>query len=135
VVALKAANANANDEEAGLMTRRAAAAAMLLSASASLAPLAARADDTSLDFSLPTYDAKMSGFGEGKEAYLKTETVVQNGNEKEKQREAMAKAEEARKEALARKKAEQKEREEETKRRALEKKARDAERLKNIWNS
>lgn len=130
-VALNAANADASHEsdkeEAGLMSRRAAATAML-TASLMAAPMVAQAD-TSLDLSLPSYDTKMSGFGDGTEAYSKG-----SGDEKEKQRAAMMKAEEARKEALAKKKAEQKEREEEDKRRAAAKKAEAQERLKNIWN-
>jgi hypothetical protein len=72
----------------------------------------------------------MSGFGEGTEARL----TSAGPSEKEKQTEAMRKAEEARQEQLQKKKAEVKAREEEDKRRALEKKARDAERLQNIWN-
>jgi hypothetical protein len=148
VIALNAANSdNADSDDAGLVTRRAAAKAMLLSASAALvaSPMVAQAD-TSLDFALPSYDTKMSGFGDGNEAYVKKGTIVRDSienkmmtdpgaDEKEKERAAMAKAEEARKEALTRKKAEQKDRDDETKRRAKEKKARDAERLKNIWSS
>jgi len=152
VVALNAnANSDNNDNdngntESGFMTRRAAAAAMFLSASAGLAQ-AATAADTSLDFALPSYDPKMKGFGEGSEAYFKKGTIVKNGDvesqqmidpgadEKEKQLAAMRKAEEQRKVALAKKKADQKERDEESARRAKEKKARDKERLKDIWNS
>ena len=146
-VALNAAANSDDSDDAGVVTRRAAAKAMFLSASAALmaSPMVAQAD-TSLDFALPSYDPKMSGFGDGNEAFVKKGTIssgsVQSklltdpgGDEKEKQRAAMAKAEEARKEALVRKKAEQKDRDEETKRRAKEKKARDAERLKNIWSS
>lgn len=147
-VVLKAANNVDNTDEAGIMSRRTAAATMFFSASASLiaAPMAAQAD-TSLDFSLPSYDTKMGGFGEGNEAYVKKGAIAKDGvtsdklmtdpgaDEKEKQLASMRKAEEARKEALAKKKAEQKERDDEAKRRAKEKKARDAERLKNIWSS
>mmetsp|Transcript_6205 Transcript_6205/g.12824 ORF Transcript_6205/g.12824 Transcript_6205/m.12824 type:complete len:174 (-) Transcript_6205:202-723(-) len=141
-VALKAANA---DSESGLLSRRAAAAAMLTSVIA-VSPMVAQAD-TSLDFALPSYDTKMSGFGDGNEAYVKKGAIAKEGvledrmmtdpgaDEKEKQRAAMQKAEEARKEALAKKKAEQKAREEEDKRRAIEKKKRDKERLANIWSS
>ena len=103
------------------------------------------AEAASLDFALPTYDTKMGGFGEGTEAYtkkggdMKTSTSLNmadpGADEKEKQLASMRKAEEARKSALAQKKAVQKEREDEDKRRAKEKKERDAERLKNIWNS
>lgn len=102
-------------------------------------------ESASLDFSLPTYDTKMGGFGEGTEAYtkkggeMKTSTAEfmadPGADEKEKQLASMRKAEEARKDALAQKKAVQKEREAEDKRRAKEKKERDAERLKNIWSS
>jgi len=140
-------NANAENDDAGVMSRRTAAAVMFLSTSASLiAPMAARAD-TSLDFSLPSYDTKMSGFGEGSEVYVKKGNISKFGetsdalmtdpgaDEREKELAFMRKAEVARKDALAKKKAEQKEREEETKRRAKEKKERDAERLKNIWSS
>jgi hypothetical protein len=103
------------------------------------------AESTSLDFSLPTYNTKMEGFGEGNEAFTKkggdmktstSEFMADPGaDEKEKQLASMRKAEEARKDALAQKKAVQKEREAEDKRRAKEKKERDAERLKNIWSS
>ncbi len=105
--------------------------------SSSLTLLAAAADTaTSLDFSLPSsYDPKMSGFGEGKEAYLNSPTSnTESSSEKEKELIAMRRAEEARKEALAKKKAEAKAREEETKRRAELKKRENAERLKNIFN-
>ena len=141
-VALNAANSE-DDGETGLMTRR-TAAALLLSTSASLVSGPVVAADTQLDFSLPSYDPKMAGFGEGSEAYVKKGTLKSGSlqdklmtdpgaDEKEKQRAAMAKAEEARKEAKERKKAEIKEREEEAKRRAKEKKARDKERLKNMF--
>ena len=139
VVALKASN---GDSESGPVSRRAAAAAMASLIAAS--PMVAQAAETSLDFSLPSYDTKMSGFGDGNEAYVKKGSIGGAGDqlmtdpgadEKEKQRAAMAKAEEARLEAKARKKAEQKAREEEDKRRAIEKKKRDKERLANIWNS
>ena len=137
-------SAASSDDIHGAVTRRTAVAMV---ASFVAAPMAAQAADTALDFSLPTYDSKMGGFGEGSEAYLKKGQIVKDGvsgsklmidpgsDEKEKQIAAMKKAEEARKEALARKKAEQKERDEEAKRRAIEKKARDKERLANIWNS
>lgn len=120
---------------AGLMALAAAPAAVLA---------ATEQASTSLDFALPSYDTKMLGFGEGSEAYvikgsIKTSTdalMADPGkDEKEKQLASMRKAEEARKEALTKKKAEQKERDEEGARRAKEKKERDAERLKNIWNS
>jgi len=147
-VALKAVNNDnaENDYDAGVMSRRTAAAS-IFSLIAVAAPMAAQAD-TSLDFALPSYDTKMSGFGEGNEVFVKKGNVIlkegatsnalmidPGSDEKEKQLSSMRKAEEARKEALTKKKAEQKEREDETKRRAKEKKARDAERLKNIWSS
>lgn len=103
------------------------------------------AAETSLDFSLPSYDTKMSGFGDGSEAFVKqgqiksdtADTLMTDpgSDEKEKQFASMRKAEEARKKILLKKKAEQKAHQEEDKRRAAEKKKRDAERLKNIWNS
>eukprot|EP00980_Cylindrotheca_fusiformis_P003685 scaffold818_cov136-Cylindrotheca_fusiformis.AAC.51 len=86
---------------------------------------------TDLDFSLPSYDTKMAGFGEGTEAVLNAKST---SNEKTKQEEAAMKA------ALALKEKRQKDQEmrklqyEADKQKALEKKARDAERLKNIWN-
>jgi len=106
--------------------------------------LLADAPGTALDFSLPSYDTKMTGFGEGTEAFVKrgkiktsTDALMADpgSDEKEKEASSMRKAEEARKVALEQKKADQKERLEEDKRRAKEKKARDAERLKNIWSS
>ena len=109
-----------------------------VSISMGAAPLVAGADPTSLDFSLPQYDAKMQGFGDGKEAILnyrgRDDRTDPGANEKEKQADSMRKAEEARLAAKAQKRAAQKAAEEESKRRALEKKARDAERLQNIWN-
>jgi hypothetical protein len=120
-----------------LMTRRTQitqTAAALLGLVAS--PMMANAE-TSLDFSLPSYDAKMQGFGDGKEAILNTKGSADRtdpgANEKEKEQETMRKAEQGRLEAKARKKAEMQALEDESKRRAAEKKARDAERLKNIW--
>ena len=145
-VALNAVNGE-NEYDSGLVSRRAAAASMLTSVGLIAAsPMIAQAD-TKLDFALPSYDPKMSGFGDGTEAFVKKGTIGSDGSlqskrmtdpgadEKEKERSSMAKAEEARKEALAKKKAEQKEREDEDKRRAIEKKKRDKERLANIWNS
>jgi len=78
----------------------------------------------------------MSGFGDGTEARLNSQgrSLEDPGaNEKEKQIEAMRKAEEARKERLAKEKAAKAAREEEDRRRAKEKKLRDQEKLKNIW--
>ena len=142
--AVTALNAVNSDDVEGFMTRRAAVAMV---ASLVVTPMAAQAAETALDFSLPTYDSKMAGFGEGSEAYLKKGQILKDGgtasqlmidpgsDEREKQAASMRKAEEARKVALAKKKAEQKERDEEAKRRAIEKKKRDKERLANIWNS
>eukprot|EP00529_Nitzschia_sp_RCC80_P036004 CAMPEP_0113454098 /NCGR_PEP_ID=MMETSP0014_2-20120614/7691_1 /TAXON_ID=2857 /ORGANISM="Nitzschia sp." /LENGTH=166 /DNA_ID=CAMNT_0000345499 /DNA_START=118 /DNA_END=618 /DNA_ORIENTATION=- /assembly_acc=CAM_ASM_000159 len=92
--------------------------------------------ETSLDFSLPKYDTKMSGFGDGKEAVLNgsNDMTDPGTNEKAKQMEAMKKAEEARLEAKAAKKAQMKALEEEAQRRSELKKAENADRLKNIWN-
>mmetsp|Transcript_23424 Transcript_23424/g.47881 ORF Transcript_23424/g.47881 Transcript_23424/m.47881 type:complete len:112 (+) Transcript_23424:142-477(+) len=73
VVSLTAANTDhTENENTGVVSRRTAAAAMFISASASLvaAPMVSVAD-TSLDFALPSYDTKMSGFGEGNESYIK----------------------------------------------------------------
>lgn len=96
-----------------------------------------------LDFSLPSYDSSVKntgGFGDGAEAILNMEgrrsgTLSDPGSgEAEKQREAMKKAEEARKAKLAEKKAEMKAREEEEKRRAIEKKEERARRMKGIFD-
>ena len=112
-------------------------AALLLGAACMMGPVVALAE-TSLDFSLPTYDTNMQGFGDGKEAILNTrgraDRTDPGANEQEKQVDAMRKAEAARVEAKLKKKAELKALEEEANRRAAERKARDAERLKNIWN-
>jgi hypothetical protein len=111
--------------------------ALLLGAACMMGPVVAVAE-TSLDFSLPTYDTNMQGFGDGKEAILNTrgraDRTDPGANEQEKQVDAMRKAEAARVEAKLKKKAELKALEEEANRRAAERKARDAERLKNIWN-
>ena len=148
-VALTTANTDhTENENTGVVSRRTAAAAIFFSASASLiaAPMVSVAD-TSLDFALPSYDTKMSGFGEGNESYIKKGKIGNAGeagdalmidpgsDEKEKQAAAMRKAEEARKVALDKKNAERKALEEETKRRAVEKKARDKERMKKMWSS
>mmetsp|Transcript_128256 Transcript_128256/g.369372 ORF Transcript_128256/g.369372 Transcript_128256/m.369372 type:complete len:166 (+) Transcript_128256:123-620(+) len=117
---------------------KATSAAALLLGWTLMGPMTAMADSTSLDFSLPKYDTNMQGFGDGTEAILNTrgraDRTDPGANEKEKQEESMRKAEEARQQAKAQKKAQQKALEDEAKRRAAEKKARDAERLKNIWN-
>lgn len=122
----------------GAILSKAAMAAAVLGCSLMMGPMIAGADSTSLDFSLPSYDSKMSGFGDGTEAYLtkqgRADRTDPGANEKEKQAVSMQKAEEARLEAKEKKKAEMKALEDEAKRRAAERKARDAERLKNIWN-
>jgi len=90
-----------------------------------------------LDFSLPTYDTKMSGFGAGTEAILNTKSgdlTDPGSNEKTKQSEAAMKAAIALKEKRIKEKEMKKLQYEADKQKALEKKARDAERLKNIWN-
>lgn len=90
-----------------------------------------------LDFSLPSYDTKMSGFGEGTEAVLnsKTKSLTDPGaNEKAKQDEAAIKAAIALKEKRIKDQEMKKLQYEADKQKAIEKKARDAERLKNIWN-
>eukprot|EP00536_Pseudo-nitzschia_multiseries_P008378 jgi/Psemu1/287755/fgenesh1_pg.211_\ len=148
-VELRATNTDrVESEHAGVLSRRNAAAAMFFTGAATLiaAPKASVAD-TSLDFSLPSYDTKMSGFGDGSEAFVKKGKIANAGevadalmtdpgaDEKEKQAAAMRKAEEARKAAVAKKLADRKAAEEEAKRRAQEKKARDKERLKNMWSS
>ncbi|KAG7368751.1 hypothetical protein IV203_031494 [Nitzschia inconspicua] len=101
---------------------------------------------TSLDFSLPKYDTKMQGFGEGSEVYTSKLRESDNSgnpvsdftdpgaNEKDKQLRSMQLAEEARQAALAKKKAEAKMREEEDRRRAAEKKAKNAERFASIFS-
>lgn len=113
------------------------AAALLLGAACIMGPMCAMAE-TTLDFSLPSYDTNMQGFGDGKEAILNTkgreDRTDPGANEREKQLDAMRKAEDDRLAAKAKKKAELKALEEEANRRAAERKARDAERLKNIWN-
>ncbi|KAL3938492.1 MAG: hypothetical protein SGBAC_006608 [Bacillariaceae sp.] len=90
-----------------------------------------------LDFSLPSYDTKMSGFGEGTEAILnsKSASLTDPGaNEKSKQSDAALKAAIALKEKRTKDQEMKKMQYEADKQRSLEKKARDAERLKNIWN-
>mmetsp|Transcript_18774 Transcript_18774/g.52460 ORF Transcript_18774/g.52460 Transcript_18774/m.52460 type:complete len:183 (-) Transcript_18774:154-702(-) len=148
VLALAAANTeNSESDQTGVLSRRTAAAAIFTGAVSLIAAPKGSVADTSLDFSLPSYDTKMSGFGEGNEAYIKKGKIANSGeagdalmadpgsDEKEKQAAAMRKAEEARKAALAKKNAERKAMEEDAKRRAQEKKARDKERLKNMWSS
>jgi hypothetical protein len=102
---------------------------------------AAESTTTTLDFSLPSYDPSMKGFGEGSEAYSSKldgkeagKMVDPGSNEKDKQLRSMQLAEEARQQALAKKKAIAKARDEEEKRRAEEKKAKNAERFASIFN-
>jgi hypothetical protein len=97
--------------------------------------MALAGDATSLDFSLPSYDAKMSGFGDGAEARLdaRRELTDPGTGEKDKEIAAMRKAEEARKVRMQKEKEAKKERADEDKRRSVERKKQDAERLKNIW--
>ena len=134
---LEAIRNNNNNEDSSHNNKgpKAAAAALLLGYTLIASPVAGIAAEASLDFSLPKYDTSMSTFGDGKEArlYDQREMTDPGANEREKQAESMRKAEEARKERVAKEKAEAKAREEEAARRAKEKKARDAERLKNIW--
>ena len=93
---------------------------------------------TSLDFSLPKYDTQMGSFGSGAEAILNTKGSADRtdpgANEKEKQLESMRKAEEARLAAKQKKAEKFKALAEESNRRAAEKKARDAERIKTLFN-
>lgn len=91
----------------------------------------APAEAVELDFSLPSYDTKMSGFGEGKEAILNQNT---ENFEKTLQEEASRKAALALRDKRIKDQEMRKLQYEADKQRALEKKARDAERLKNIWN-
>lgn len=113
------------------------AAAFLVGAACMMGPMVATAE-TALDFSLPSYDTNMQGFGDGKEAILNTKGRLDRtdpgANEREKQADAMRRAEADRLEAKSKKKAELKALEEEANRRAAERKARDAERLKSIWS-
>lgn len=83
-----------------------------------------------IDLSLPSYDTNMQGFGEGSEARL---SEAKGGDEGEKQKEAMRKAEVARQARLIEKKAAAKTREEEAQARATAKKAAQADRFKEIF--
>jgi hypothetical protein len=90
-----------------------------------------------LDFSLPSYDAKMSGFGSGTEAVLnsKTNSLTDPGvNEKSKQETAAIKAALALKEKRTKEQEMKKLQYAADEQKAVERKARDAERMKNIWN-
>jgi hypothetical protein len=136
MTALQASADNNNDNTNNTNTNnyKAAAAGLLLGVSLLAAPMASLAE-TSLDFSLPKYDPSMSGFGDGNEArlYDKREMTDPGANEREKQAESMRKAEAARKERITKEKAVAKLREDEARQRNKDKKARDAERLKDIW--
>ena len=58
--------------------------------------IAASQSYESLDFSLPSYDSKKTGFGDGTEAFLdRPDGMKSGGAEAEKQAAAMKKAEEA----------------------------------------
>mmetsp|Transcript_31213 Transcript_31213/g.56552 ORF Transcript_31213/g.56552 Transcript_31213/m.56552 type:complete len:171 (-) Transcript_31213:174-686(-) len=83
-----------------------------------------------IDFSLPSYSADMQGFGQGAEARL---SEAKGGNEAEKQKEAMRKAEAARQARLLEKKAEAKAREEEALAREKAKKEAQKDRFKEIF--
>eukprot|EP00565_Helicotheca_tamesis_P002577 CAMPEP_0185725452 /NCGR_PEP_ID=MMETSP1171-20130828/1715_1 /TAXON_ID=374046 /ORGANISM="Helicotheca tamensis, Strain CCMP826" /LENGTH=157 /DNA_ID=CAMNT_0028393591 /DNA_START=60 /DNA_END=533 /DNA_ORIENTATION=- len=91
--------------------------------------------DEKLDFSLPSYDSAMKsksvGFGDGTEAFLSGDT---SKFEKQRQLEAMQKAEEARKQRLQQKKELDKLKEEELKERNKEKAAERARRMKGIFD-
>jgi hypothetical protein len=83
-----------------------------------------------IDFSLPSYSADMQGFGQGAEARL---SEAKGGDEAEKQKEAMRKAEAARQARLLKKKAEAKAREEEALAREKAKKEAQKDRFKEIF--
>ena len=84
-----------------------------------------------LDFSLPSsYSTNMGGFGEGTEARL---TEAKGGDEGEKQKEAMRKAEAARQARLKEKREAFKAREAEELARAKARKAAQADRVKEIF--
>mmetsp|Transcript_4818 Transcript_4818/g.6281 ORF Transcript_4818/g.6281 Transcript_4818/m.6281 type:complete len:158 (+) Transcript_4818:153-626(+) len=95
----------------------------------------ALADVEKLDFSLPSYDSQIKsksvGFGDGTEAFLSGDT---SKYEKQRQQEAMQKAEEARKVRLEQKKELDKLRDEETRARNREKAAEKARRMKGIFD-
>jgi hypothetical protein len=146
----------------GTVTRRqvmttsvvtAAAVVTLLFGTTDMAAAIETTGTTTLDFSLPRYDTKMQGFGEGTEAYtskIGTSNTSSSSssnnnnnlllmtdpgaNEKDKQLRSMQLAEEARQAALAKKRADAKLRDEETRRRAAEKQAKNADRFASIFN-
>jgi hypothetical protein len=94
------------------------------------APTLMLAASETIDFSLPSYNPNMGGFGDGTEAKL---SEAKGGDEAAKQREAMLKAEEARKARLVQKKEEAKAREAEEKARAQQRKEASKDRFKEIF--
>lgn len=83
-----------------------------------------------IDFSLPSYNPSMQGFGDGTEARL---SEAKGGDEGDKQKEAMRRAEAARQARLVEKKEAAKAREEKGRARAQAKKAAQADRFKEIF--
>lgn len=83
-----------------------------------------------IDFSLPSYSANMQGFGEGTEARL---SEAKGGDEGDKQKEAMRKAEAARQARLIEKKEALRAREEEAQAREKAKKEAQKDRFKEIF--
>ena len=96
-------------------------------------PMVVHAETMSLDFSLPSYDpsSKTTGFISPEDAGL---NIGVGGREQELQRQALEKAEAARKERQAAKFAERKAQEQEAQRREAEKKARMGERMQTLFN-
>mmetsp|Transcript_35175 Transcript_35175/g.40114 ORF Transcript_35175/g.40114 Transcript_35175/m.40114 type:complete len:164 (+) Transcript_35175:137-628(+) len=89
-------------------------------------------ENLNLDFSLPSYDSKKVGFGEG--ARSKSEAVKTGILENDLQAQAVKKAEAARLERVAAKKAEKRAMEEDIKIRAREKKIENDRRMKELFN-
>jgi hypothetical protein len=139
----------------GLAAATATAIMIFVGTDDSVAAVESSVGTTSLDFSLPKYDTKMQGFGEGAEVYTSkigtyspssSSTTNNNNNnnlllmtdpganEKDKQLRSMQLAEEARQVALAKKRAEAKLRDEESRRRAAEKNAKNSDRFASIFN-
>lgn len=83
-----------------------------------------------IDFSLPSYNANMQGFGDGTEARL---SEAKGGDEGDKQKEAMRKAEAARQARLIEKKEALRAREEEAQAREKAKKEAQKDRFKEIF--
>ena len=101
------------------------------------------ADSMSLDFSMPSYDSKTVGFGEGTEAYLSDtgskrkaglDLTDPGSYEREKQAEAMRKAEAARKERVAAEMKARKQRETEQYQREKQRQAEKASRWSSIFD-